>query len=267
MSEKLPNWMDNFITGAFGSGDFSTQREMVQDKKEQQSLNGQNAFNDYFRDDSGSASKDGINKETGERYDVRVKKEKITKNKIEQKDLGLQIEFSSGKHKDKYICSSLDDFCNGKFSHLKNESLEKIAKEISDNNKFVFNFLEASTASLSDSIQLETALSIANNITHNAKLLDIDYRKLCSKLNLEDVETFDKCLKNAGISVIKNNLPNRVSYYLDFIKNFEEYKLAKNNSSYVEKLKNRVGAITLTDKELKESLYKEFQNDEILKKI
>ncbi len=88
-------------------------------------------------------------------------------------------------------------------------------------------------------------------------------------MNGEDVGVFNKCLKSAGISVVKDELNNKISYYVSFIKNFEEYKLAKiskSNGEYIQKLKNRVGAISLSE-DIKQKLYNEFKSDDILNKL
>ncbi len=123
----------------------------------------------------------GINDQTGEVFEVVVKD--IDKKK---KDKGLQIEFVGGRHGERYICSSIEDFCNGRYTHLVSQPLQVVAEEIAKDNSFINNFIDISIAGNSESINIETALDITNKITKESYISDSDYKKICAKLNYED---------------------------------------------------------------------------------
>ncbi len=260
MSRELPNWLDEFVLQSFGSYDVMNQQDFVQKVKEEQSLNQQNSINDVFRDESQKSNAVGINDQTGDRFEVVVNK--VNKNK---NDKGLQVEFSSGMYKDKYICSSIDDFCNGKYSHLKNLPIKSIAKEIARDNDYIFNYIETSIASNSESISVETAIDITNRIMKNSSLIESDHKKICSKLNCEDLNLYNTYLSNSNIRITKNSL--ELQYYIDYIKNFKEYKLASNNvKNSLSLLSKRIISIDKFSN-IKKELIQEFKKDPILSRI
>lgn len=267
MSEsKYPSWVDEFMS-AFGSQyDTLIQKDFVQQQTQQKERENMDSMNQLMRNNTeDTAVENGINDQTGNKFEVVVKKDRDEKAR---KDRGLQVQFSSGENRELYICSSIDDFCNGKYSHLKEESLDKIVKTIAKDNNFVLSFLETSVAANIEQIEIEQAIKIANSITKDYSILESDYDKLCSKLDEDNIKIFSNYLGTCGISIIanRNSIKKDVSYYIDFIKDFKEYKTAEKNRSFenIKKLKNRIASIKTFEK-VKSELNQEFQKDNILK--
>lgn len=254
--EKSPEWLNDFILTSFGQYQVMNQRDFVQKiKDDQSSLNQQNTL-DNRKTVKDKANFEGMNDQTGEPFEVVV-----DNNKEQQKrDKGLQIEFSSGKNKEKYICSSIDDFCNGRYAHLKSQpSLIAIAEEIGRDNAYIINFIETSIASNSDSMTIESALNLTDKITNNSSISEQDYNKISSKLNYEDINIYNVYLAQAKIEIKK--AVNDINYYMDYIKNFREYKIAS-----IPELQQRISSIEKF-KEIRAELEQEFKKDSILKNI
>ena len=269
MSEsKYPHWVDDFLSAFGGQYDTLNQKDFVEQQNQNKDRQNMNSMNEFTRTNPDDAAvENGINDQTGNKFEVVVKKDrddKAIKNK------SLQVQFSSGENKELYTCSSIDDFCNGKYANLKNEPLGKIAKAIAEDNKFVVSFIETSVAANIEQMEIEQAIKLANAVTKEKTILESDYYKLCSKLDSDNIKIFANFLGACGISVVSNrgNAKQDVSYYMNFIKDFKEYKVAKQtkNSRDINSLKDRIASIKIFEK-VQAELNEEFKKDEILKLI
>ncbi len=261
--DKAPQWIEDFILKSFGQTNGYNPSNFVNTMNEQNDRNTQDAINKMWLNDgheNGSGNLKDQNNQDETKTEVNVKKIK------DKKDVGLQIEFSSGKNKEKYICSSIEDFCNGKYVHLKNEPENIISSEIMKDKEYILKYLDASMASNFDTITIESAIDLTEKIQVNSSLLENDYKKIVSKLSDRESFIFEQYLKNKNIKVKASK--DKLKYYVDFIKDFKEYKIAANNPSSIniERLRNRVASID-TLNNFKEDLLNEFSNDEILNKI
>lgn len=256
---QIPEWLNNFVNASFGQYDVMNPKDFVQKMNdESENLQNQNLFKLDPHDPIEKSNVEGMNDQTGDRFEVVVK---MQKNKD---DKGMQIEFASGEFKDNYICSSIDDFCNGRYAHLKTQPLQFVAEEIAKDVNYITNFIETSIASNSDSISIETALDVTQKISKNSCLADSDYKKICSKLNEEDVNIYNTYLKNANIRILAPI--SHVQYYIDYIKNFREYKLASANTEVISILQARIASIEKF-KSMTNELSEEFKKDSILRNI
>ncbi len=258
MASKHPDWLNDFVVAAFGEYEVLNPSNFVQKMKDEQSLNQQLELTKNVLNHEDQSNVKGINDQTGDTFEVVLK---VNKNK---NDKGCQVEFASGRYKEKYISSSIDDFCNGRYAHLKTQSLQTIAEEIAKDHVYVTNFVETSIASNSDSITIETALDFTNKIIKNSRLADSDYRKICSKLNDEDLNVYNSYLSNANIKISASNA--QIQYYVDYIKNFKEYKIASQDKDKLIHLQNRVSSIEKF-KTIAPELSEEFKKDSILRDI
>lgn len=251
-----PEWLNDFIMTSFGQYQVLNQRDFVQKMKDDQSSINQKNMLDNRQTVKEKSNAEGINDQTDEPFEVIVNNDKDAL----KKDRGLQIEFSSGKNKEKYICSSIEDFCDGRYSHLKNQpSLQAIAQEIAKDNAYIINFIETSVASNAESLAIETALSITDKIIRNSSISEQDYKKIASKLNYDDLNIYNNYLNQTKIEIRKS--VHDVNYYLDYIKNFKEYK-----TSSLPELQQRISSIEKF-KEISAELKEEFKKDSILKNI
>jgi len=265
-NSKYPLWLDEFMSAFGGQNEILNQKDFVQQQNQQQNRENMNSMNELMKNNTeDSAIENGVNDQTGNKYEIVVQRDRDEKAR---KDRGLQVQFSSGENKELYICSSINDFCNGKYSNLKNESLDKIAKIIAKDNQFVISFLENSIAANTEQMEIEQAIKIANSITKNDSILESDYDKICSKLDEDNIKIFSNYLGTCGISVVsnRNSIKQDVSYFIDFIKDFKEYKTAKDNLNIenINRLKYRIASIKTFEK-VKSELNQEFQKDNILK--
>jgi len=257
--EKFPEWLNNFVNASFGQYEVMNPHDFVQKMNdEQQSLQQKNTFNYDSKDTIEKSNVEGINDQTGDRFEVVVKMEK------NKDDKGMQVEFASGDFKDNYICSSIDDFCNGRYAHLSTQPLRVVAEEIAKDVNYINNYIETSIASNSDSITIETALDVTLKITKNSSISDSDYKKICSKLNYEDATVYNNYLKNAGVKILAP--VSSVQYYVNYIKNFKEYLMASANPEAISDLQVRVASIEKF-KSIASELSEEFKKDEILRNI
>lgn len=258
----LPNWLNDFITA--GAGEMMNQQQFVQQMKDQQSINQQNSFNtNMVNDTDGKANAIGVNDQSGESFEVVVEQKKGLKDK------GLQVEFSSAKG-GKYVCAALEDFCDGRYSYMSNLPLrnvpQHIANEIAKDCVYVANFITASIAGDSDSITLSTALDITSKIQHNSSINELDYKKIVSKLNMNDQEIYDTYLSHSKISIAKPI--SDINYYINYIKNFKEYQVAAENmdKNAINSLRTRISSVEKF-RVISSELLVEFVKDPILRTI
>lgn len=258
MANEFPDWLNDFVTASFGEYQVLDPASFVQKIKDEQSLNQQNELTKNMLNHDDQSNVKGMNDQTGDVFEVAVKTDK------KKNDKGCQIEFSSGKYKDKYLCSSIEDFCNGRYAHLKTQSLQIIAEEIAKDYNYIMNFVETSIASNSDSISIETALEVTNKIVNESRIADADYKKICSKLNYDDLNIYNSYIKNANIKVLAP--VSQIEYYIDYIKNFKEYKIASQDLKQIYNLKNRIASIEKF-RIIANELSEEFKKDSVLRNI
>ena len=129
---EIPEWLNDFVLKSFAGYEVMNQQDFVQKQKDEQSLNQQNSINDTYRDESEKSNAIGINDQTGDKFEVVVNK--MNKDK---KDKGLQVEFASGAKKDKYICSSLAEFCGGRYANLEGFPLDMVANTIAKDHSYI----------------------------------------------------------------------------------------------------------------------------------
>ena len=258
MSSKFPDWLNDFVTSSFGEYQVLDPASFVQRMKDEQSINQQNELTKNILNHEDQSNVKGMNDQTGDVFEVVVKTDK------QKKDKGCQVEFASGLYKEKYLCSSIEDFCNGRYAHLKNQSIQLIAEEIAKDHTYVLNFVETSIASNSDSISIETALDVTNKIVSESRMADSDYKKICSKLNYDDFKIYNSYLKSANINVMAP--VSQVEYYIDYIKNFKEYKMASQDPRLIDNLKNRIASIEKF-RMIANELSEEFKKDSVLRNI
>ena len=251
----LPQWLNDFVTANFG--EVIPQRDLVQNIKDQQSLQQQNEFNQGFRNNEDKANAVGMNDQTGESFEVVVNNQPKGK-----KDKGLQVEFSSAKN-GKYVCATIEDFCDGRYAALSEQPIKVIAEAIAKDCIYVSNFIETSIAGNSDTIAIETALDLTSKITHNASISELDYKKICSKLNNDDLDIYNIYLTHSKISIAKP--VSNINYYVDFIRNFKEYKMVAeaSDANALNLLKTRISSIEKF-KSIRSELLVEFGKDPIL---
>ena len=257
----LPEWLNDFVTANFG--EVIPQRDLVQNIKDQQSLQQQNEFNNGFRNTEDKANAVGVNDQTGENFEVVV----VNQNKS-KKDKGLQVEFSSAKN-GKFVCASIEDFCDGRYAHMIKLPIkdikQHIANEIAKDCIYVSNFIDTSIAGNSETIAIETALDITSKIAHNASISELDYKKICSKLNSDDLEIYNTYLTHSRIAIAKP--VSNMDYYIGYIKNFKEYKIAEKSSAIndevIKPLKSRISSIEKF-KSIRSELLVEFGKDNVL---
>lgn len=254
---RLPQWLSDFVTAGFGQ-EVMPQKDFVKNIKDQQSLQQQNDFNNTFRNTEDKANAVGVNDQTGDSFEVVV----VNQNKS-KKDKGLQVEFSSAKH-GKYVCAAIEDFCDGRYAPLAEQPLQAIAETIAKDCVYISNFIETSIAGNSDSITIETALDVTSKITHQSSISELDYKKICAKLNDDDLEIYNTYLTHSKIRIAKP--VSNIDYYIDYIKNFKEYKMATEDKSSIESLKTRIGSIEKF-RAIRSELLEEFSKDPILRFI
>jgi len=259
---EIPEWLNDFVLKSFAGYEVMNQQDFVQKQKDEQSLNQQNSINDTYRDESEMSNAIGINDQTGDKFEVVVNK--MNKDK---KDKGLQVEFASGAKKDKYICSSLAEFCGGRYANLEGFPLDMVANTIAKDHSYIINFIETSIASNSESITIETALDITKKIIKDSSISKSDHRKICSKLNNDDLTIYNIYLANSGVKIAEQPSMDTVSdlgYYMNYIRNFKEYVLAADDKEEgLPLLKARIASIEKFNT-LKDALAGEFKKDSVL---
>lgn len=272
---KLPDWLDSFIE-SFGSENakpsgYATQEEFVKSISDQ--TNSSNSSeNGLPVDNSRPEISKNLNSKNNTEVIVQRKKDKT---KDGYKDMGMTVQFASGKNKEKIISADIQHFCNGKYASLINESIDKVAKIISDDSEFINKYIEASAVKYSDDADLEEVINLINNLNIQEKISHQDYRKISSKLNNDNIKAFDKYLEASGIQVINNNDNEKINYYVDYIKNFSEYKLIKSGidtSKNMKKLKLRIASIepniiSVSGEKGLNKLKSIFKTDEILNQL
>lgn len=265
---KLPDWIDNFIESF---GEFATQQEFVKSLTDPSNPN--NVDSAGLPTDESYVETGDKNRPDAKNFEVVVTKKK-KKDKTNTNYVGTTVLFASGKNKRNVIEGDIDNFCNGHFAHLKNESAELIAKSISQDTDFVLNYLEASSIRYMDDASVDEAINLVNNLNIKNTISSGDYRKITSRLNHDNIKDFDNYLQTAGIK-ISRPIKENIDYYLNYFQDFSEYKLASQgiDKNYnIAQLRKRISSMepiieSSYGKDGLRILKSNFEKDEILKNI
>jgi hypothetical protein len=291
------SWINNFIA-AFAQQEnnylMRDQRDIVKEfgnmsQQNQNQLNSQkdSQDNDAFRLESQDAT-------TGEEFSVDIKSEKNkpkSKKELEWINREKTVTFTSLTNKNKFITSDLKSLCGGKYAELTGKPLQEIAETLASNYNDIFNYVDASIAQYSEKITPDQAFRVAKSVTSDNKISYFDYEKITAKLNDELSMRFNDMLKGAGIKIFypmiaferenleaankkqlaeKDNMERQsslerknkeINYYVNYIKDFKEYKLGNKNGLEV----RMASVINLLNKDIKESVLAEFKKDPIFK--
>jgi uncharacterized protein YeeX (DUF496 family) len=264
---KLPDWIEGFIESF---GEFATQQEFVNsitDPSNPDNIDSANLPMDETYTETDKNRPDSKN------FEVVVNKKK-KKDKNTTRNVGTTVLFASGKNKQNIVQADIDTFCGGRYAYLKDESAENIAKIISKDTDFISNYIEASSIKYLDDASVEEAINLINNLHIKDNMSVGDYNKISSRLNEDNVRAFDDYLIASSIRVSKPIREN-VDYYLNYFKDFAEYKLASQgfNTEYnISQLKIRIASmepaiVSSYGAEGLRTLKSNFKSDQILKNL
>lgn len=283
----MKDWLNQFIM-SFGSGEDGQNKNMYRDQRDvvrdfntnnpgwsgPGNTNDQNTGSQTSRGDSEEESTEvGKSEETGETYEVKVKtltKKLNDAKEKEWKERELTVTFTSLDEKDKVIHSNIDYLCGGRYATLKNLPVRELAQYFAKEYDKVFKYADASIANYSEVIDPRQAFRLAKSVSENKIISHVDYEKLCSKLDGKMLGDFDNLLAEARIKVAfpisgmkKESAKTENSYYMEYIKDFKEYKTAN-----IHALRIRVSSIIRQlPEEEKRDLLNQFEKDDILKTI
>jgi len=282
------DWINNFIN-SFGANESYFYRDQADVYKDIQNGESQptSADGDYNGGGAGKMeerhNQTGRNEETGEKYKVEVKnfdlsqKNKKDKKEKEWMDRETMVTFTSLDDESKYVQSSIDTLCGGRYKALKGLSAKKIAAILIGEHKNIFGYAEASIANYSSAIDAVQALRLAKTASTNNVINHADYEKIQSKLSGTFLKEFDRLLADTSIKVAypmpapiqkvadekEEKGPSFVDYTFDYIKDFKEYKIAD-----TEGLRKRaVSVLSHLEGEDRTNLINRFKTDRVLKNI
>lgn len=233
----------------------------------------------------------GKDPQTGEDFALDIKSDKLKpKNKREEEWIRreMTVTFTSLNNKDKFISSSIDNLCGGRYAHLIDQPLPVVAATLIPDLGEILRYADSSVASHSDRITPQQAFRIARSVSDGKKMSYIDYEKITSKLSRDHQYQFNDLLKSSSIKISypinllekeliekrakiqatkieKAELDRKksINYYVDFIKSFKEYKLNE-----VAGLKQRVASVlSVVDQGLKNEVIDELKKDSVTQAI
>jgi len=262
---KLPDWIDNFIE-SFGEG--ASQQEFV--KSLSDPANPENVESAALPIEDTYTERNN-DKSDAKNFEVVVNKKKKKDN---VKNVGTTVLFASGRNKQNIIEADIDSFCGGRYAYLSNDSAQRIAEIIAKDTDFISNYLEASVIRYSDDASVEEAINLVNSLNIQSNMSVSDYRKISSRLNEDNVRAFDDYLTASNIKISKSMQEN-INYYLNYFKDFSEYRLASMGVDIdynISQLKKRIASVELTitasyGTDGLRTLKKSFKNDEVLKNL
>jgi len=289
------DWISEFITafGQTGNGDSANyfvrdQKSLVQDYV---NTNGKNTQTTQNERDEQSYHLDGKDPNTGEDFALDIKTDKLKpKSKQEEEWVRreMTVTFTSLKNKDKFISASIDNLCGGRYAHLIDQPLPVVAATLVVDFSDILNYADSSVASYADRITPQQAYRIARTVTNNKKISYFDYEKITSKLGSDHQEQFNDMLKAENIHIAypinvldkeladkkvavekervataKANRDKSINYYVNFVKDFQEYKLRN-----LPVLKARVASIlSVVDEGIKNDVIAELKKDAVIQAI
>lgn len=259
-------WFDNFLS-AFG--EFATQQEFVQslgdtnqDGTSKNPLPQEEVHKEVSKNDKG-------NKQP---FEVVVQRKKKKDNRA---DRGLTIQFTSGQNKQKSISASIEDFCGGRYLPISKESVENIAKTVYADSDFVFNYIDASMMKYANDPAPEDAMDLVHNLNITTRISRIDYNKLTSKLNSENIKLFNNYLTASDIQVEEDHYQDKITYCVAYLRDLKEYKLVEqhiNIKSNIHNLQQRAISVLIPlnkkyGSDIVSAFSKEAQTDSILRQL
>ena len=283
------DWIEEFLSAFGQSGESANpfvrdQRSLVQDYV---NTNGKNTQTQSDEADQQSYHLDGKDPQTGEDFALDIKTDKLKpRNKREEEWVKreMTVTFTSLDNKDKFISSSIDNLCGGRYAHLIDQELPVVAAALVTDFNDILNYADSSVASYADRITPQQAYRIARSVSENLKLSFFDYEKISSKLSGEHKNKFDEMLGTSSIKIayplnvlekeiaereataeamrvseIKNARDNAINYHVSFIRDFQEYKL-KN----IPTLQKRVAAVlSVVDEGIRNDVIEELKKDSV----
>lgn len=287
------DWINNFLDAfAQSAGEGSSylirdQKSLVQDYV---NTNGRNTENQQDQNDQ-SYHLDGKDPQTGEDFALDIKTERLKpKNKREEEWVKreMTVTFTSLNNKDKFISSSIDNLCGGRYAHLIDQPLPVVAAALVTDFNNILTYADSSVASYSDRITPQQAYRIARSVSENSKLSFFDYEKISSKLSQDHQDQFNDMLKSSSISIayplsnlmaemqekkvaaekaetqrIVQAKSEAINYHVAFVRDFQEYKL-KN----IPALQKRVAAVLLVvDEGIRNDVIAELKKDAVTQAI
>ena len=202
--KKDTDWVESFIR-AFGqeasnSFEFRNQNDFV---AQQNKVDDRDQINQINRDAEEMKHKDenlNMNAEdeaTGDEYVIELKR---TETGPDRKD--VNITFSCVNDKNKYVSSTLEGLCEGRYSSYADQSLKTIATVLCSEYEFIFNYVDASLAKYTEALDSSKAIKIAEIAKDSDGMISyIDYKKIGSKLSSDGLKEFNQRLATANIKV------------------------------------------------------------------
>lgn len=201
--KKDIDWINDFLT-AFGqtsnSFEFRNQDDFVQ---QQNKTEDRDQINQINRDSEEMLHKDenlnmhAEDESTGDEYVLELTR---TETGPDKKD--VNITFSCLNDKNKYVSSTLDGLCEGRYAAYADQNLKTIASTLCNDYEYIFNYVDASLAKYSDVLDASRALKIAELAKDKDGMISyIDYKKIGSKLSLDSLNEFHEKLMTANIHI------------------------------------------------------------------
>ncbi len=287
------DWINNFLDAFAQSGENANpfardQKSLVQDYN---NTHNRNMQSQQDNNEQQSYHLDGKDPQTGEDFALDIKTDLLkARNKREEDWVKreMTVTFTSLNNKDKFISSSIDNLCGGRYAHLVDQPIPVVATALVTDFNTIWNYADSSVASYSDRITPQQAYRIARSVSDNMKLSYFDYEKISSKLSGEHQDQFNDMLKSANVNIsyplntlekemsdakivaeasrlesLRQAKQNAINYHVDFIKDFQEYKM-RNTAA----LKHRVAAVlSVVDEGIRNDVIAELKKDAVIQAI
>jgi len=194
---------DEFIK-SFGDGsnsfefqnqnDFVAEQNKVEDREQIDQMNRESE--DMFDKDE-NLSLNAEDESTGEEYVLELKRSEVGPDR---KD--VSVTFSCVNDNNKYVSSTLDGLCEGRYAAHSKDSLKSIAKVLCSDYEYIFNYVDASLAKYSEALDSSKAIKIAELAKDPEGMVSYsDYKKIGSKLSSDGLIEFNEKLATANIKV------------------------------------------------------------------
>lgn len=201
--KKDNDWVEDFIA-SFGQvsnsfefrnqTDFVAQQNEIEDREQVDQIN---------RDSEEMLKKDenlSLNAEdesTGDEYVLELKR---TEDTPDRKD--VNVTFSCVNDKGKYVSSTLEGLCEGKYASHTGKSLKEIASALCSDFEYIFSYVDASLAKYSDALDTNKAIKIAELVKDAEGMVSyIDYKKIGAKLSSDSLIEFNEKLATSNIKI------------------------------------------------------------------
>jgi hypothetical protein len=202
--KKDTDWVESFIR-AFGqdasnSFEFRNQNDFV---AQQNKVDDRDQINQINRDAEEMMEKDenlnmhAEDESTGDEYVLELKR---TETGPDRKD--VNVTFSCLNDRNKYVNSTLEGLCEGRYAGYAGKSLKTIAAVLCNEYEYIFNYVDASLAKYSDALDAERALAVAQLAKDKDGMISyVDYNKIRSKLSSDGLNEFNERLITANIHI------------------------------------------------------------------